>query len=412
MDDVTTAKASNKQASNYRLSFVVALAIAGAPLLLSVVQRPWVYSVRVAAAPTFDLPGETSLLLLARVDGLEIYTGTLQTLMTRRAEWPFGQPRDACLIGLAPKDAEAPPPTATWTDRVVRRMFLDRLKPEEVRRIYYERETTGEDQKFDADEAVAIAFLRAMEPYKERVPRGQVRSFRFADSLEYRWRTGIREIIGLAVEPENQAGRASPGKPSTPAVSLAAPIAEAIRVAGQHGLRFLAIPFVGATSVDGVDVDIYNVLLRAAVDAAEHRGSLRAVYVGAYAEGLPRRQTLISALNAAWQPLRLGLEAREGKLVDGGWRLSSLISIVAVLSVFTRRRVRNGEWKIMTKLSLALILLAKGLSDGLLSLVEGMGMAGVPAIVLLVFTAVLAGWYLPVMVSFDPKAILKQELEM
>jgi len=136
------------------IPLVVAVGIAAVPASLSVALRPWSYAVKIAAV---DLPGETTLVELARVESLHIYAGTLQTLMTPVNDWPTANPRDACLIETAPKDAGAPPPTSTWTNRTIRRMFNDRVDPAEARRAYYEREVV------QAGEAITAVAAEAYE---------------------------------------------------------------------------------------------------------------------------------------------------------------------------------------------------------------------------------------------------------
>jgi hypothetical protein len=395
----------------YWLSFALSIAIAAAPLLLSIAIRPWAYSVEVLAESDFDLPGETTLLRLARVESLELYTGTLQTLLTKTTEWPYGSPRDACLIGIAPKDADTAPPTSVWTDRTIRRMFQDRVDPMEARRSYYEGEATNQTTNVNTETAAAIDFLRALEPYRAAVGQGGVRHFAIPANVEYRQRTGIRHIIGLAVEPTSLEPQGHRAKSRSSSVALAAPIARALREAGGRGVRFLAIPFIGATIEEGIDIDIYSVLLRAAIDTADNPGSLRALYVGAFADSPVRRKELIAAFNVAWQSARASLQMKERKPVDSDWRMASIMSLAAIVSVFVRRQIRRMSLAVTVKLSIAVILIAKGLSEPLTSVVTQFIPSGTAGpIWLLIATAAIVGWFLPFLALFDAKTILKGQV--
>ena len=387
----------------------LALGIAAAPALLSGVIHPWLYTVALATPPTFDLPGETSLRELARVESLHIYAGTLQTLLTPRSEWPAGTPRDAVLIQTTDKEANAPPGSSTWTDRTIRRMFLDRIGPSEARRVYYESEGLKTAPPLEGEMATAVRFLHAIEPYGDGVPFGQVRHF--SVPIEYTQRTGIRHILSVAVEPPN---RPPPGENAMPSKTVAAPLAAVIESAKEHGVRFLAIPFIGAHAGEGFDADVYDMLLAAAIDTASDPGSLDALYIGAYADAPERRRELLTAYNMAWQRARVKLQPREKQLVDIGWRLTSLMSVIALMAMWQKSGVRTSSATLSARLAVAVVLIAKGLAETIVPLLDtsvARGLAVIPMLALLAFVAAFTGWFLPLTALFDPRKLMEDEVK-
>src|SRR5208283_4644766 len=107
--------------------------------------------------------------------------------------------------------------------------------------------------------------------------------------MEYATRTGIRHILSVAVYPISQEPPIqTSGKKTIPVSTLGAPVAEAINIAKKNGVRFLSIPFIGAKPDDD-DVEVYDVLLQTAVDAAKNPGTLTAIYINTYGDSPVRR---------------------------------------------------------------------------------------------------------------------------
>src|SRR5271165_2666944 len=389
----------------------VALVVAAIPASVSFALRPFLYQVRVEAPSTIDLPGETALVELARIEQLRLYTGTLQTLMPPAKEWPFGPPRDACVIETPPKQPNSAPPKSPWTDRVISRMFLGRINPADAKALDYEMEGLGAQQRLEGEMAAAVDFLQAIEPYRDSVPFGQVRYFAVRPGMEYATRTGIRHILSVAVYPISQEPPIqTSGKKTIPVSTLGAPVAEAINIAKKNGVRFLSIPFIGAKPDDD-DVEVYDVLLQTAVDAAKNPGTLTAIYINTYGDSPVRRTQLLSAFNTAWQKLRLKLLARQNELVDLSWRLTSVISVVAVASLWSKRRRQTFSAQSIVKFSVAILLLAKGLSETISPVIVTLASDLAPDFLFpfLIGVGAVVGWFLPSATMFDPRAVVRTE---
>ncbi len=284
-------------------------------------------------------------------------------------------------------------------------MFSGRVAAADARALSYEVEGMGSAPKAEGEMAISVEFLRSIEPYRAHIPFGQVRLFQIPATAEYVHRTGIARILAVAVHPLTAR---LPGAPS-PQANLSSPIADALDSARRSGVRFLAMPFLGARPGDGVDVDVYEVLLQAAVDAAANPGSLRALYVGAYGDAPPRQKELATALNTAWQRQRRKLLSGQQELVDAGWRLTSITSLFAILYM-VKRQYRVTDAKAAAKLGVAVVLLAKGISEVVLP-VARLAIVNETSPILLILTLALAGailgWFLPSAVLFDPKKILE-----
>jgi hypothetical protein len=391
-------------------SAFAALAVAAVPGVVSVAVRPWASTVKIEAAPTFDLAGDGTVIELARVESVHIYTGTLQVLLTPANAWPIGIPRDACVIETTPKKARVPPPSSIWSNRTIRRMFADRVDPAEVRRAYYQGgEIESKGGAPTGEIALAIDFLRAVEPYSTEVRFGQVQYFAVPHSSEYWERTHIGHILSVAVEPVPDMQTVSAARPN--AAQLVAPLTEMVEVAREHGVRSLAVPFLGAAAADGLDSNSYEVLLGVMIEAAHNPGSIRALYVGAYADSPVRREQLVAAVNRAWQPVRQKLQARARQLADVGWRLTSLLALAAMASLLSRRRLPGTSLAATLKMALAVLLLAKGLAETVSPVVdEAAQRFSLVAVLVLVGSAGgVLGWLLPLLATFDPKGVVKGE---
>jgi hypothetical protein len=212
------------------------------------------------------------------------------------------------------------------------------------------------------------------------------------------------------VEPS---ARRPPGDVAKPSTIVAAPLVDAIEKAREEGVRFLAIPFIGANAGEGFDADVYDMLLAVAIDTAADPGSLEALYVGAYADAPERRRELLAAYNMAWQRARVKLQLREKQLVDIGWRLTSVISVIALLAMWRKSGVRSWSATLATRLAIAVVLIAKGLSETIVPFLDATAarsLTPIPMLILLAVVAALAGWLLPVTALFDPKKLMEDEV--
>ncbi len=80
------AAASYRIGIDMRLASIgIATAIAALPACVSLALNPWLYQTVVSAPATLELTGDRTLVELARIGSLRIYTGNLQTLMTPAA---------------------------------------------------------------------------------------------------------------------------------------------------------------------------------------------------------------------------------------------------------------------------------------------------------------------------------------
>jgi len=161
---------------------------------------------------------------------------------------------------------------------------------------------------------------------------------------------------------------------------------------------------------DRSEPDVFKTLLTASFDEAESPGTLRAVYIGLFRRTPAAASALLSQFNVAWlnfYPSR----RKVGELVDAPWRLTSLIGLFAYVGLWYRWRARPAPGAVSAwHMTLAVLLLSRGLAEVVLLPLQWMASQGTSDAVLVagaVVLTALVGVNLPSIALFDPKDVLK-----
>ena len=400
-----------------RRRFLVGLFAAVLPFAVSAYLHPWLHPVEILAPNSIQL-SKDGLVELARVNSIAVYVTNIETFVTPLRRWPAGAPlRDTFIIEVPPREFGVAPRlngNVDWVSETIKRMFGGTLDIEDVRRTSYERAVSdGEHDAADLRMNAAVNVVQALEPIDAEVPYGRILYHSLPPDLEFAKTTGIKHILALAAQ-LSSGDRNSKFSWATPA-SLAGHANEVFREAKAHGAVGVALPLIGAGNGDRSEPDVFTTLLTAAFDEGQSPGSLRAIYIGLFRRTSTAASDLLAKFNVAWLNFYPDRQ-KVGELADAPWRLMSLICLFSFLADWRRWRTgamppRGSVWT----MTLAVLLLSRGLSEVVflpVQWVASQGVADVWTIVSAVVLSALVGVNLSKIVLFDPKDWIRKMTEV
>jgi len=344
---------------------------------------------------------------LARVRNTTIYVSSSEVIDSAEAVWPAT--RDSIAMEISVKDWHAPK-SSTFTSLVLRGLIGPSLTPVRVRRYYLNPETadlTSLDTENPSVKA-ALNLLTTFEPRDAPLQHGAVIALDLPSSLPYVRRTGVRRLIGVSIQQpasgfDIEDSNCEPSQARSTADHLKVPFDALMETAAATGARSVSIPFMGVSRGMNADAAVYEILLAAAIRRASAGISLHTIYIGTWAPSSARHAELERALNTGWHGAALAIDPRSSGLTDVGWRLGSLVLLVATLRFWR-------TWKVPVALVATLFILATGFSTYLAGLANSVSAIVGPGWSTLAsaMAAIAVGWFMPNLALFDVKETLKK----